>query len=77
MAGLLNPGAGLGPVVILTSQSALRLPALEAPLRRADVPRLALVVLAGGILGPLLQMSGWPARTAGWKCSWRILRERK
>lgn len=65
MAGLLNPGAGLGPVVILTSQSALRLPALEAPLRRADVPRLALVVLAGGILGPLLQMFGLARKDCG------------
>ena len=34
------------------------MPALEAPLRRADIRRLAAVVLFGGGLGPLLLMTG-------------------
>jgi drug/metabolite transporter (DMT)-like permease len=34
------------------------LPAIEAPLRRSDVPWLALVILSGGVLGPLLLMLG-------------------
>ena len=71
MAGLLNPGAGLGPVVILTSQSALRLPALEAPLRRADVPRLALVVLAAASLARPLQMFGLARKDRGVEVQWR------
>ncbi|UWU24249.1 EamA family transporter (plasmid) [Rhizobium sp. CB3060] len=58
MAGLLYLSAGLGLAVIHGSRAALRLPALEAPLRRADMPWLALVILAGGLLGPLLLMFG-------------------
>jgi drug/metabolite transporter (DMT)-like permease len=34
------------------------LPAIKAPLRRLDVPWLALVILWGGVLGPLLLMLG-------------------
>ncbi|AGB73951.1 MULTISPECIES: DMT family transporter [Rhizobium] len=58
MAGLLYLGAGLGLAVIHGSRRALRLPALEAPLRRADMPWLALVIVTGGLLGPLLLMFG-------------------
>ena len=58
MAGLLYLGAGVGLAVVHLSRSALRLPAVEAPLRRADVPWLAAVILTGGILGPLLLMLG-------------------
>jgi drug/metabolite transporter (DMT)-like permease len=58
MAGLLYLGAGLGLAVIHGSRRALRLPAMEAPLRRADMPWLALVILTGGLLGPLLLMFG-------------------
>ncbi|MFG1331115.1 DMT family transporter [Xanthobacter autotrophicus] len=58
MAGLLYLGAGSGLAVIHLSRAALSLPAPEAPLRRTDVPWLALVILAGGVLGPLLLMFG-------------------
>ncbi|HWE77552.1 MAG TPA: DMT family transporter [Pseudolabrys sp.] len=58
MAGLLYLGAGLGLATIHVSRATLRLPAIEAPLRRADVPWLALVILAGGVLGPLFLMFG-------------------
>src|SRR3954454_18102712 len=58
MAGLLYLGAGLGLSVIHLSRSALRLPSVEAPLRGGDMPWLALVILSGGVLGPLLLMFG-------------------
>ena len=58
MAGLLYLGAGSGLAVVHLSRAALRLPAAEAPLRRSDLPWLALVILAGGVGGPLLLMFG-------------------
>ena len=58
MAGLLYLGAGLGLAVVPVSRGMLRLPAIEAPLRRPDVPWLAAVILFGGVLGPLLLMLG-------------------
>lgn len=58
LAGLLYLGAGSGLAVVHFSRSALRLPTVETPLRRADLPWLAAVVMAGGIAGPLLLMFG-------------------
>lgn len=58
MAGLLYLGAGLGLAMVHLSRAVLRLPAVEAPLRSADVPWLALVILTGGVLGPLFLMFG-------------------
>ena len=58
LAGLLYLGAGLGLALVQLARGALRLPAVEAPLRRADLPWLAAVVVAGGIVGPLLLMLG-------------------
>ncbi len=58
MAGLLYLEAGLGLAAVHALRSRLGLPLAEAPLRRGDVPWLAAVVLAGGIAGPLLLMSG-------------------
>ena len=63
MAGLLYIGAGLGLAVLHVSRRALRLPAVEAPLRRPDLSWLAVVILFGGVLGPLLLMLGL-ARTS-------------
>jgi drug/metabolite transporter (DMT)-like permease len=57
-AGLLYLGAGLGLALVHLSRAGLRMPAIEAPLRRADLPWLALAILTGGILGPLLLMFG-------------------
>jgi drug/metabolite transporter (DMT)-like permease len=59
LAGLLYLGAGVG----LGAVRLARPNAGEAPLQRADIPRLAVVVMAGGVLGPLLLMSGL-ARTS-------------
>jgi drug/metabolite transporter (DMT)-like permease len=58
MAGLLYLGAGIGLAVVHFSRAALQLPASEASLRRSDLPWLGLVILAGGIGGPLLLMFG-------------------
>lgn len=58
LAGLLYLGAGLGLAAVHLSRAAMRLPAPEAPLRGMDVPWLGLVVLAGGVGGPLLLMLG-------------------
>ena len=58
LAGLLYLGSGLGLTLIHLARGALAVPAAEAPLRRADLPWLALVVLSGGVIGPLLLMVG-------------------
>ena len=58
MAGLLYFGAGIGLAAVHLSRNALRLPAIEAPLRRSDVPWLAAVIVTGGILGPVFLMFG-------------------
>jgi drug/metabolite transporter (DMT)-like permease len=51
-------GAGVGLAAVHLSRKGIRIPAVEAPLRRADWPWLALVIAAGGIVGPLLLMFG-------------------
>jgi drug/metabolite transporter (DMT)-like permease len=53
MAGLLYVGAGVGLLAVHLSRKALHLPAVEAPLRRPDIPWLLPVILFGGVLGPL------------------------
>jgi len=58
MAGLLYLGAGLGLAIVHLSRGVLRLPTIEAPVRRPDLPWLAAVILFGGVLGPLLLMLG-------------------
>ena len=57
-AGLLYLGAGIGLAAVHLGRAALGRPTNEAPLRRADLPWLAGVVLAGGVAGPLLLMLG-------------------
>lgn len=58
LAGLLYLGAGLGLAVVHTARTAFGLAAPEAPLRRHDLPWLIVIVIFGGILGPLLLMLG-------------------
>jgi drug/metabolite transporter (DMT)-like permease len=58
LAGLLYLGSGLGLGLIHLARGLLGVPAPEAPLRRGDLPWLGLVVLAGGLIGPLLLMLG-------------------
>lgn len=54
LAGLLYLGAGLA----LTLYRALRPATTEAPLVRGDLPKLAAVVAAGGVAGPVLMLFG-------------------
>ena len=88
IAGLLYLGAGIGLAAVHLGRRALGLPIAEAPLRRADLPWLGAVILAGGVAGPLLLMLGL-ARTDATSASlllnleglatmiiaWRVFRE--
>jgi drug/metabolite transporter (DMT)-like permease len=56
LAGLLYLGSGAGLLAYRLASGGRS--ASEAPLRRADLPWLALVVGFGGVLGPLLLMLG-------------------
>src|SRR6516165_10590602 len=58
LAGLLYLGSGIGLSIIHLGRRAVGLAAAEAPLRRADMPWLALVVLSGGAIGPVLLLIG-------------------
>lgn len=57
LAGLLYLGAGIGLGVVQMLRVRLT-PGAEAPLRRADLPWLALAIFFGGICGPVLLMLG-------------------
>lgn len=63
LAGLLYLGSGIGLGLVQLARRPLGIGAAEAPLRRSDMPWLALVVLAGGVTGPVLLMFGL-ARTS-------------
>jgi drug/metabolite transporter (DMT)-like permease len=58
LAGLLYAGSGLGLGAYYLAQHRREGAASERPLRRTDLPWLGLVVLSGGITGPLLLMVG-------------------
>lgn len=64
LAGLFYLGSGLGLGMLLLGRHTLaaagrlRLAPAEARLRAADVPLLALAVLLGGVVAPVLLMSG-------------------
>lgn len=58
LAGLLYLGSGIGLGLVHLSRRLSGVATGETALRRADVPWLALIVLFGGIAGPLLLMLG-------------------
>ncbi|MBB3520924.1 drug/metabolite transporter (DMT)-like permease [Rhizobium sp. BK456] len=58
LAGVLYLGAGLGLAAVSWGRRLIGLPNVEAPLQKGDIPWLVLVVLFGGVLGPLLLMLG-------------------
>lgn len=59
LAGLLYAGAGLGLAVYDWGRTRVRSGAFgEVPLRRADCPLVIGIVGLGGILGPILMLSG-------------------
>lgn len=67
LAGLLYLGSGVGLGIVEIARKAAGTARAEAPLRRGDLPWLGLVVLSGGIVGPVLLMVGLattPASTA-------------
>jgi drug/metabolite transporter (DMT)-like permease len=60
LAGLLYLGAGLGLAAVHLGRTIVGLPGVEAPLRRSDLPWLAVVAFFGGLVGPLLSVSPEP-----------------
>jgi drug/metabolite transporter (DMT)-like permease len=58
LAGLLYLGSGIGLAAVHLGRRFLNIEPPEAPLRQADLPWLAAVILAGGVIGPLLLMLG-------------------
>jgi drug/metabolite transporter (DMT)-like permease len=58
LAGLFYLGSGLGLALLSLLRRALGQASLEAPIRRADIPRLAGAVLIGGAVAPALLMLG-------------------
>lgn len=63
LAGVLYLGSGTGLWFLSRVQRARGISG-EAPLRRADVPWLAAIVLAGGVCGPALLMLGLATTSA-------------
>ena len=58
LAGLLYLGSGVGLAALALARRMTGAATAEAPLPPADVPWLAVVVLFGGVLGPVLLMVG-------------------
>lgn len=58
LAGLLYLGSGIGLGILHLVQRVSSGSPAEAPLERRDVPWLGFIVLAGGVVGPLLLMIG-------------------
>lgn len=64
LAGLLYMGAGLGLAAVHVGRKALGIGMSEASLQKDDLPWLAVVIVSGGIIGPLLLLFGLRATTA-------------
>src|SRR3954464_9325675 len=64
LAGLLYFGSGLWLAILQAMRWASGWALAEAPLRRTDLPWLALVVLSGGAVAPVLLMLGLAMTTA-------------
>jgi drug/metabolite transporter (DMT)-like permease len=58
LAGLLYLASGLGLGILRLVRRAFGAAPKEAPLARSDLPSFALVVLCGGVIGPVLLMLG-------------------
>lgn len=58
LAGLLYLGSGTGLGMAELARRLSGAPSTEAPLRRADLPWLAVVALIGGVIAPVLLMAG-------------------
>lgn len=64
LAGLLYLGAAIGLSLWWTLSAMRGAQAVEAPLQRADISKLAGVVITGGMLGPVLMLMGLTRVTA-------------
>ena len=64
LAGLLYLGSGLGLGIVQLARAGSVGMWEEAPLRRGDIPWLALIVLSGGVVAPVLLMLGLAATPA-------------
>ena len=64
LAGLLYLGSGLGLGIVEILRRVTGAEQTEAPVRRGDLRWLALVVLSGGVIGPVLLMVGLAATPA-------------
>lgn len=64
LAGLLYLGSGIGLAGLQLLRRLASVPQSEAPLRLADLPWLGLIVLSGGVAGPVLLMLGLASTTA-------------
>lgn len=58
LAGLLYLGSGFGLTVVYFGRSLVGCPSREASLSRKDIGWMVLVVLSGGVVGPVLLMIG-------------------
>ena len=58
LSGLLYLGAGLGLLLVPIALPRLHSRRSETPLRRADIGLLVAIIAAGGIVGPLLLLTG-------------------
>ena len=58
LAGLLYLGSGIGLGLVHLARGVLGVAAPEAPLRLSSLPWLGLVILFGGVVGPVLLMLG-------------------
>jgi drug/metabolite transporter (DMT)-like permease len=65
LVGILYLAAGLGLLAVKIIRKGLRQETAEAALTTGDYPWLAAVVIAGGLIGPLLLMFGLSRTTAG------------
>src|SRR3954453_20992716 len=64
LAGLLYLGSGLGLAALRIGRNVMGPPSTETPLRLGDLPWLTSVVLAGGVIGPVLLMIGLTCTSA-------------
>jgi drug/metabolite transporter (DMT)-like permease len=64
LAGLFYLGSGIGLTLVQAIRIGIRHESTEAPLRRADMPRLAATVLLGGAVAPALLLLGLKSTSA-------------
>ena len=64
LAGLLYLGSGIGLGIIQLGRAFFGIAHTDASLTRADLPWLGLIVLSGGVVGPVLLMVGLASTTA-------------